>query len=156
MFSFWRNFGGNVQVLPPVNQVGGRKRAVVANIALAAQAAGSQIMIARLPLFAAVTAINVITDTSLGSATLQIGDSNTANLYAAAATYTSVNSPYDVGLAATLGAPITTGYDVQAGLDNYANPGPGGAEYEDVILTTAAAALPASGNLVVILEYMLD
>jgi hypothetical protein len=151
------NTGGAVQALPAVTVAGGRKRVFVANFAFAAQAAGSVIAMARLPLFAALTDITVITDTSTGSATLAFGDANTAALYGAAQVYTTINSSYQIGLAATIGAPITTGYDALSGRAvSFASPGEGGALYEDILMTTGAAALPASGNLTVIFEYVID
>jgi hypothetical protein len=142
------NTGGAVQSLPAANVAGGRQRTFIATIALAAQASGSVIAVARLPLLAVITGITAITDTSLGSATIALGDTNTANLYAAAQTLTSTNTPTRIGAAATHGQPITTGYDCVSGAVSKA--------YEDVVLTTAAAALPASGNLTIIFEYTID
>ena len=141
------NAGGAVQSLPGVNTFGGRERTQIANIALATQASGSTIAVARLPLLAVITGIQMITDTSLGTATVALGDTNSAAIYAAAQTLTSTQTPTRVGLAATHGAPITTGYDCQTGLS---------APYEDNILTVGTAALPASGNLVIIFEYCID
>lgn len=151
------NTGGAVQALPAVTLVGGRKRVFVSNLAFAAQASGTVIAMARLPLFAALTDITVVTDTSTGSATLAFGDANTTALYGAAQTFTTINSSYQIGLAATLGLPITTGYDAQSGnAVTYQKPGEGGALYEDIVMTVGAAALPASGNLTVIFEYVID
>jgi hypothetical protein len=142
------NAGGAIQNLPAVNVCGARERIFVANIALAAQASGSVIGVARLPVQSVITGITVITDTSLGTATISLGDTNNATLYTAAQTLTSAQTPTRVGLAATHGAPITTGYDCTTGKANYA--------YEDIVLTVGTAALPGSGNLLVILEYALD
>jgi hypothetical protein len=151
------NAGGAVNQLPAVNVFGARERTIVANFAYAAQAAGTVIGVARLPMYAVITGITVITDTSTGSATIAIGDANAAALYAAAQVYTSVNTPTKTGNAATHGTPITVGYDCTTGKAvTYQSPGEGGALYEDVILTTAVAALPASGNLTIIFEYALD
>ena len=127
---------------------GARERVFIANLALASQASGSVIAMARLPVGAVIAGLALITDTSLGSATIALGDANSAAAYAAAQTLTSVNTPTRIGLAATHGATITTGYDCQTGAANYA--------YEDILLTTAVAALPASGNLVAIIEYAID
>ena len=151
------NIGGAVPQLPAATVAGGRERVFCANVAYAAQAAGSQIAIARIPLGSVITGITVITDTSTGTATLAIGDQNTANYFATAATYTTTNTPVRVGLAATHASPITVGYDFISGnAVTYQKPGEGGAVYEDVMITTATAALPASGNLVVIIEYAID
>lgn len=141
------NAGGAVQSLPGVNLAGARERTFIAHVALAAQAAGSQIAVARIPLQAVITGIQVITDTSLGSATIQLGDAATPAAYAAAQTLTSTQTPTRLGVTATHGTPIVTGYDAVSGAS---------APYEDIILTTAAAALPASGNLLLIFEYALD
>ena len=143
------NAGGAVQSLPTVTQVGGRERVFVGNITLASQASGSTISVARLPLGAIITGIQVITDTSLGSATIALGDVHSGNsaIYAAAQTLTSTNTPTRIGTAATHGTPIATGYDCVSGASS---------PYEDVIITTAVAALPSSGSLVVIIEYVID
>ena len=142
------NAGGNVQSLPSVSVAGARERVFIANIALASQASGSVIGVARLPVGSVITGIQLITDTSLGTATVALGDTNSGAIYAAAQTLTSVNTPTRIGLAATHGAPITGGYDCVTGAASIA--------YEDIVLTTAVASLPASGNLVIIIEYAID
>ena len=143
------NAGGAVQSLPAVTLVGARERVFVAHITLASQTSGSFIGIARLPVGAMITGVTYITDTSLGSSTIALGDVNTAALYAAAQTLTTTQTPTRVGLAATHGQPITTGYDCTTGAVSKAN-------IEDVGLTIAVANFPASGNLVVIIEYAHD
>jgi hypothetical protein len=148
MSSLTGNTGGAVQSLPAVNLAGARERIFVGTLVLAAQASGSVVGVARIPLQSVVTGITVITDTSLGSATIALGDTNNGALYMAAQTLTNTNTPTRVGLAATHGAPITTGYDCVSGLSTKS--------YEDIVLTTGAASLPASGNLAVIIEYALD
>ncbi len=142
------NTGGVVQNLPNVTTVGARVRVFHADITLAAQANGTTIGIARLPLGAIITEINYLTDTTLGTATVALGDSNAAAIYAAAQTLTTVNVPQSVGLPATRGVPIQTGYDCVTGLANRS--------YEDVTLTVGAAALPGAGNLKVTLYYSID
>lgn len=151
------NAAGAVQSLPNVNVVSGKQRQFIANLTLAAQASGSVIAMARIPLPAVLTGITLITDTSLGSTTIAFGDANSGAIYAAAQTFTTLNTPTRIGLAATHGAPITSGYDAQSGalVSAYA-PGQGGAVYEDILMTTAAATAPASGNFVVIFEYSID
>ena len=143
------NSGGAIQSLPAVTLAGGRKRAFIATITLASQASGSQISIARLPIGAAITDLTLCTDTSLATATLAVGDIHGGNsaLYAAAATLTATDTPTQVGATATLGVPITTGYDCVSGAV---------APYEDVILTVGTAALPAAGTLKAIVEYVHD
>lgn len=144
------NTGGAVQSLPGVNVAGGRLRIFVANLALASQASGSVIGVARLPLLAVISGITYITDTSLSTATIKLGDAGNGNsaIYAAAQTLTGTNTPTKVGLAATLGVPIAAGFDCVSGL--------AAASYEDVILTVGVAALPSSGNLTIIFEYAID
>jgi hypothetical protein len=144
------NTGGAVQTLPTVSQIGGRERIQVANLALASQTSGSAIMLARLPLGAVISGIQLITDTSLGTSTIALGDVGAGNsaIYAAAQTLTGLNTPTRVGLAATHGAMIATGYDATTG--NLSK------SYEDVVMTVAVANLPATGNVVVIFEYAID
>ncbi len=144
------NQGGNVQSLPGVNLAGGKERTFVGTITLASQAAATVFGIARLPLQAVITGITVITSVSLGSATIELGDAGNGNaaIYAAAQTLTSANTPTKVGAAATHGQPITAGYDCQTGASS--------PDHEDIILTTAAAALPASGTLTTIIEFAID
>jgi len=142
------NTGGQVQGLPAVTYAGARERVFTGVIALASQAAGSVIGIARIPLGSIITGMTLITDTSLGSATIAIGDTNSSGLYLAAQTLTTTNVPQRIGLAAAHAAPINTGYDCTTGLATK--------NYEDLVLTVAVAALPSSGNLAFVLEYALD
>ncbi|HEV2673382.1 MAG TPA: hypothetical protein VGV37_02505 [Aliidongia sp.] len=143
------NTGGAIQQLLTPSDAGGRKRSFRANIVLAAQASGSQIAVARLPINAAIFGINYLTDTSLATATIALGDIHAGNsaIYAAATTLTAVQTPTSVGLVATRGAPITAGYDCLTGNQ---------LGWEDVVLTTGVAALPASGNLVIEFDYVID
>lgn len=143
------NIGGSAQVLPTVSLVGGKKRSFVATIALASQAAATVIGIARLPAGAIITEISAITDTSLGTATISFGDTNSNAIYGVATTLTATETPTRFGKTATTGVAITTNlYDSTTGLL--------GKSYEDLVLTTAVAALPASGTLKVIVEYVID
>lgn len=154
------NSGGATQVLPQSVVAGGRQRTFVSNLTLASQTNGTTIGMARLPLYAAIIGVTVVSDTSLGSSTISLGDSNAAALYLAAQTFTSVNVPTKVGNAATHGVPITSGYDSVTG--NLVSPfmpqvaGQGGFLYEDVTMTIGAANFPASGNLVILFEYSID
>lgn len=142
------NTGGAVQSLPAVTKVGGRERVFSTTLTLAAQASGTTFGVARLPMGAMLSGINVITDTSLGSATISFGDANNTTLYSAAATLTATNTPTSIGNAATRGQLITSGYDCVSGAANKS--------YEDITLTTAVAALPGSGSLVVQVTYTID
>jgi hypothetical protein len=151
------NSGGAVQQLPFTNVIGGRGRGQFGRIALAAQASGTVIHIARIPLSACLASIWAKTDTSLGTATISFGDVNNQVLYGAAATLTTVNGRTDFLPASQFGVPILTGWDAVTGNQcTYAQPGQGGANYEDIVMTTGAAGLPASGNLVTYVEYQID
>lgn len=144
------NTNGALQNLPAVTVAGARDRVFVGQIALAAQAAGTVIGIARLPIGAIITDIRAVTDTSLGTATIEIGDAGNANSakYAAAQTLTAVGAPVLLGNPATMGVPITAGFDGPSGLPSQS--------YEDVTLTVGTAALPGAGNLTVIVKYAID
>ncbi len=143
------NTGGQLQILPPVTQAGGRQRTFVAQVPLAAQAIGAVIGIARLPVQAAIVDITVMTDTSLGTATLSVGDAGTGNaaIYSAAFTLTATHTVTKVGHVGTMGVPIVTGYDSVSGA---------AAGHEDITLTVGTAALPASGNLRASGDYSID
>lgn len=156
------NSGGGVQALPSVTSVGGRQRQFIARLALATQTNGVTIGMARIPLFASLLGIWLMTDTSLGSSTISFGDANTAALYAAAQTFTTTNAlTIATGrAAATFGVPITSGYDSVTGNLVTANmpqtPGQGGGLYEDITMVVGVANLPASGNLTVVFDYVID
>jgi hypothetical protein len=153
------NSGGAIQQLPGVNVVGARQRTFVETIALASQASGSVIGVARVPLYAVFLGITLITDTSLGSATVSFGDANQAALYGAATTLTAINTPTLIAKADAIG-PILNGYDSVTG--NLVDPfmpqfvGQGGALYEDIVMAIGSAAFPASGTLMVLTDYQID
>lgn len=154
------NTGGQIQSLPGVNVVSGRQRTWIDTLTLASQASGTVFGVARLPLYATLLAIELLTDTSLATATIKFGDAGNANsaIYAAAQTLTSTNTIVRTATAGTKGTPITAGFDSVTGLAM--SPfmpqlvGEGGAVYEDIIMTTGVAALPASGTLIVMIEYL--
>lgn len=152
------NTGGQVETLSGVNTSGGRQRTWIDTLVLNSQASGTTFGVARLPLFCAPLCLEVTTDTSLGSTTIAFGDSNTAALLAAAATLTATDTPTRRLKTAAKGVVISSGYDsVTGNLVSAAmpqTPGQGGFNYEDINMLTAAAALPASGNLNVMLEYL--
>jgi hypothetical protein len=154
------NTGGAVQNLTQVNQTRGRQRTWIDTLVLAAQASGTTFGVARLPLYAVLLCIELMTDTSLGTATIAFGDSQTAGIYAAAQTLTSINTVVRTSVTGVKGQPITTGYDSVTGnkvtFPNPQTPGQGGLGYEDITMLTAVASLPGSGNLVVMIEYMID
>lgn len=128
------------QTLPSADQgYGGREVAYTATITLASQVAGSVFRLwkARAGLF--WLGGTLITDTSLGSTTIEIGNATTANLYRALAAYTTTGNPtgfFDGGAGFLINPPVPL------------------AAAEEVLLTTAAATLPSSGTLLIIGKYM--
>lgn len=153
-----QNAGGQLQQLPEVSLVGGRVRAFNETLVYAAQASGTVIAVARLPVPFVLQRIWLAADASSGSATIALGNSGAGNaaIYAAAAAFTAVNTPTAIGLAAKLGVLITQGYDSQGALMSPNVPGQGGGAYEDILLTTGAAALPGAGTLKLTFEYTVD
>lgn len=158
------NLGGQVQNLPATWQMGGRQRTYGGVLTYAAQGSGSVIGVCRLPLFGAIVGITLVTSVSTATATLAFGDANSANVYVAAAAYTSADTPTRIGKTAAHFSQLTQGYDAATGNptnfssgQNAAPPNPGGGSYyEDVLMTTAVASLPASGTLVVMVDYVID
>lgn len=154
------NVGGAIQVLNKVSQVGGKIRVNISRFVLAAQASGTVFGLARIPTFASLLGIKAITDTSLATATLFFGDAANGNsaIYGAAQTLTATNALTTLTMpVAQFGTPIVNGYDCQTGAPTtYANNSGYGGGYEDIIMTTGVAALPGTGNLVVVVEYAID
>ncbi len=162
------NLGGAVQQLPQAWQFGGKQRTFGGGLTLNSQASGTTFGVCRVPLFGAIVGITLVTSISLGTATLAIGDANAAAQYVAAATYTAVDTPTRIGKAAQHLTQLLQGYDAVSGkATNYAaaqndpqsaapeSQGFGGL-YEDITMVTAVAALPASGTLVILVDYVLD
>lgn len=152
------NAGGGIQGLLASYISHGKDRNFVANLALASQVSTTVIGMARLPLPFVLTGITLLTDTSLGSSTIALGNAGNGNSakYMAAATFTAVNTPTFPGLIASMGVPILSGFDSQGLATGYSQGNQGGALYEDVILTVGVATLPASGNLRIIFNYAID
>ena len=143
------NAGGNIQVLPRVTVNGSRKRNFCETILLANQPAGSVIAVARLPKAAVITGISVVSDTSLGAATIQFGDVNAPAQFGAAQTYTTPQARVIFGSVATLGVPLDgPNYDAVTGQVSQA--------YEDVVMTVGAAALPGAGTMRIITDWAID
>jgi hypothetical protein len=124
---------------PSVTEVGGRVRAFNETVVYAAQASGSTFVVARLPQGAQILGFELVTDTSTGSATLVFGDGTTAAAYSTAAAFTTVNATQLVG-------PKLAGAGVLSPLTADGQ----------IVITTAAASLPASGNLMITTYYTLD
>lgn len=122
------------QAMPDGRLVSNKRRTTTEIFTLASQASGSQLYIGTLPIGAVFEGIELNTDTSLGSATISAGSEASPAKYAAAATFTATDTPTVRAKASGQAqAPLTAP--------------------EDVYLTTGAAALPASGTLVVGLRW---
>jgi len=152
------NAGGQLQQLPEVSYVGGKLRVFNETVVYAGQASGASIAVARLPVPFVLQHIQLLADTSSGSATIALGNAGAGNsaIYAAAAAFTALNTPTLIGLAAKCGVLITSGVDSQGIALGPNAPGQGGGNYEDIILTTGAAALPGAGNLKLAFFYTID
>jgi len=124
---------------PKVTEVGGRVRVFNETVVYAAQAAGSTITVAKLPTGAQILGIELITDTTTGTATLAFGDGTTPTAYSAAAAQTVINVTTLVGVALA-GAGVLSPLTADG----------------SIVITTATAALPASGNLMVSTYYSVD
>ena len=137
------NTGGNLQELPD-QRVGAKPHLFTERITLASQASGVNIPVARVPFGSALIDIMVTGSVSLGSATLAFGDMNNTARFSAAAVNTAVDGAVHKLNAASAGALLTTCYDYNGTAND---------RVEDIIMTVAAAALPASGTLVVTVSY---
>ncbi|MGB8274854.1 MAG: hypothetical protein WCF16_06230 [Alphaproteobacteria bacterium] len=124
------------QSLPAVADVHGRVRCFNEKVTLASQPTTDTIEVAKLPKGARVLYGVMTSSASLGSSTVAIGISGTTGKYRAAATFTAVDTPTLFGVAANVGEALTA--------------------EEIVFITIAAAALPASGTLRMMLFYTVD
>lgn len=157
------NQGGGIEALPDATLFEARLRHEVSTITLAAQTSGTVIWVGRVPLGAAIRSIDVITDTSLGASTIAFGDAHSGNsaIYGAAATLTALNTLTRFGPpTAMAGVEITQGYDylgtnTNRGMPQTPSPA-GGAGFEDIVMTVAAATMPASGTMRVLISYTID
>jgi len=120
---------------PSASVYGARTKRLRATITLAAQTTSDTLLFGVLPTGATFAFGVLNTGTSLGSSTLAIGISGTAEKYRAAAAFTATNTPTFFGVMTAVSATS-----------------PLSAE-ENVIGTIAAANLPSSGTLVVDLYY---
>lgn len=150
--------GGNMPQNLLMSLNNGRQYCFIGNLALAGQASGSVIGIARIPVPYTMISIQMLGSVSLGTSTIAIGspsDSSQAGFWSPAATST-VTTPQVLGVYGSLGVPIFVGYDALTGQAATYQPGhQGGGQYDDIILTVGAAALPASGGLRLFFEYII-
>lgn len=113
---------------------GARDHRYRASITLAAQASGDTIVLANVPAGVCFEYGVIVSDTSLSTATVSVGNSTSAAKYKAAATFTATDTPTLFGKAAAVA-------------------GSASSAVEQVLLTVGTAALPASGQLVVDLYF---
>ncbi len=127
---------------PDGSVVGGRIRRYRAVVDLNSQGTGAVDLSLRIPP-GQVFAFGVLTsDTSLGSSTIALGISGAAAKYKAAGTFTATDTPTLFGDTDAVAATTHTTSEVGSSpLGTGTN--------EDIIMTVAVAALPASGTLVV-------
>lgn len=123
------------QALINTSVIDGKTKAYQATIDLASQASGDTIVIAKARQGEKFVAGIITTDTSLGSAKIQIGNADDADKYKADAVFTSVNTPTLFGNAAAMAA-----------LE----------DDEEIIITVGTAALPASGTLKVSMLFAVN
>jgi hypothetical protein len=105
-----------------------------ASVTLAAQASGDTVVLADVPAGLVFAYGVLVSDTSLGTATLSVGNASSAAKYRAAATFTATDTPTPFGKAAAVAGNAST-------------------TTERVIATIGTAALPASGQLVIDLYF---
>jgi hypothetical protein len=117
----------------PGNAIGAKRRSHCVSFAMNGQAAGSRLMLPRVPKGARGVSHRITVSATLGAATLAVGIAGSIAKYAAAATYTVADTPTTLAKAANLAAEL--------------------AADEDQFLTTAAAALPVGGTIVVETHY---
>ena len=112
---------------------GGKKRTMIERFTLASDAAGTYPI--GVPLRAGIVPIRffLTATVSLGTTQIAIGIAGATGKYRAAAVFTAVETPTPFGLVAACGIPL--------------------AAAEQLLMTTTVAALPASGTLMIDLEY---
>lgn len=111
-----------------------RVHAFRASITLASQASGDTIVLANVPAGYIFNGGEIVTDTSLGTATVSIGTSGSAASMKAAAVFTSTDTPTMFGKASAIAETAPAA--------------------RQVILTVGTASLPASGQLVITLYFI--
>lgn len=125
----------------PVVQLGAKRRAARAVFNFATDATGTYTVPIRLPRGAEVEAVEINTSVTTGTATIAIGIAGATEKYRAAAAVTTTDVWVGSGtgtaggaLNANIGVPLATN--------------------EQIIMTTAAATLPASGRMVIRITYV--
>ncbi len=119
---------------PTATVYGAKLHSIRASFTLNTQTTSDTLVMGILPEGATFCGGEIVSDTSLSTATLAIGYAGATGAYRAAATFTATDTLTPFGItAAVKGDPLTV--DTQ------------------IIGTIATASLPASGNLVVFLFY---
>lgn len=119
----------------PVADMGGKRRVAQAVFTFAADATGTYVVPIRLPRGARVIECAINTSVSLGTAQFALGIAGTIGKYRAAAVLTTPTDAWvTVALNAVTAVPL--------------------AADEQIIMTTSAAALPASGRMVIRFDYI--
>jgi hypothetical protein len=121
----------------PSALLSGKARVALAEFTCASDAAGTYTVPIRLPRGARVLTMFMNASATMGaSATIAIGIAGTAGKYRAAATYTAADTLSLFSLNAATGAVL--------------------AAEEQIIMTVAVAALPASGRLLIGFLYVIE
>lgn len=119
------------------NQIGGRRRVMLWEFTCASDAAGTYTAPTVIPRGARILDVRMNASATMGaSATIALGISGSTEKYRAAATFTTANAWVSTALNAAIGVELTAD--------------------EQIIMTTAVAALPSSGRLLIEVEYVLD
>lgn len=123
------------QSLVNTSVIDGKTKAYQATIDLASQASADTIVIAKARQGEKFVAGIITSDTSLGSAKIQIGNADDADKYKADAVFTATNTPTLFGNAAAMAA-----------LE----------DDEEIFITVGTAALPGSGTLKVTMLFAVN
>jgi len=123
------------QSLINTSVIDGKVKAYQATITLASQASADTIVIAKALQGEKFIGGILTTDTSLGSAKIQIGNATTTAKYRADAVFTSTDTPTFFGKAGAMAALAAD---------------------EEIIITVGTAALPGSGTLKVTMLFAVN
>ena len=123
------------QALVNTSVIDGKVKAYQATITLASQASADTIVIAKARQGEKFIGGILTTDTSLGSAKIQIGYADDADKYKADAVFTAVNTPTLFGNAAAMAALAAD---------------------EEIFITVGTASLPGSGTLKVTMFFAVN
>lgn len=114
--------------------MGGKRRTAIAEFTLATDVVGTYTIPIRLPKGAIVEDVVLNSSVSLGTTTVALGITGATGKYRAAAVYTTTDANTSTALNAAVGVALTAA--------------------EQLIMTTAVASMPASGRLLVRVNYV--